>query len=110
MSTYKNILERMQSGSIHGMHMSDEERYRLDLEIDELLLAIALLPNMECAEAMLNMLGEIQTTLATITYKYQVALTAKQNLLVYEYDRWDDLTVRIDTYTAIKNNTFLQIC
>lgn len=107
MSTFQKISDRLRQASIRGMFLTDEERCQLELEINEVLEAIAKAPTFDDADKGLQELGRMQNTLATICFKYRVELSAKQRQLVREYDRWDDPNVRLSTYEAIKKGGFL---
>src|SRR5258708_37833458 len=106
MTTFVRIRERLRLAVIYGMFLSDEERVDLDRELEELVAAIAECETIDDAENKLEELGQMQSTLATICYKYRIDLTEKQDTLVREYDRWDVDEIRIETFEAIKERQF----
>ena len=79
----------------------------LDEGIDELLTKIRGCTEMAAAEPYLMELGELQTLLATLAFKYRVALTQRQKMLVREYDRFDVAEVRNEAFHAVKEGRFL---
>jgi hypothetical protein len=106
MTAFEHVRDRLGLASIRGMCVSDEERSRLDEELDELLLAIARCESFESAGDKLRSLGLMQELLATLSFRYRINLSEKQRQLVHVYDRWDDAGVLAASYEAIKAGRF----
>lgn len=102
MKTFEKVKHKLQLAVNQGMHFSDEERFGLDQEIDEIFEEIAKAPNFESADKKLQELGLYQDILALLWYKYNALLSNKQRELVCDYDRWDDVRDRLGFYLKIR--------
>jgi hypothetical protein len=83
--------------------LSDEDRQLLDSELDEILRSIARCSTAEVAEPLLLELGELQDVLMTFSCKHNITLNERQDKIIREYDRWDVLEVRQETYQRIRS-------
>lgn len=106
MTTFQQVRERLRLGRVQGMFLTDEERSRLDGEIDEILGVITEASNIDEADSKLQELGTMQETLATLSFKYRIELTQKQRKLVRRYDRWDDSRLRTSAFEDIRRGHF----
>jgi hypothetical protein len=107
METFALIRDRMRSAVGQGMFLTDEERSALDEELDRSIASIAQMSTVEDANRELLALGSMQDVLATLCFKYNIAVTDRQRRLVRQYDRWDVPEVRASVYNAIKQGRFI---
>lgn len=107
MPMYQTIQRRIASVPDEGVHLTDQERSALDRELDELLRGIASESSAEDAEPTLLQLGEFQSLLATICFRYGVQLSERQRNLVRDYDRWDVVEERRAAFDSIRSGMFL---
>lgn len=79
----------------------------LELKLNEFLLAIRGSRSIEDASFHLDRMGEFQTELARAYYKWDVELSPLLRRLVQEFDRPDDVDLRLFVFKQIKAGDFL---
>ena len=103
---WHEIQRRLLDQGRDGARMQEGEIAALDADVDELVSAIRQCPNFRQASPLLTELGELQTLLATLAFKYRVPLSPKQRRLVRQFDRWDDPDLRAAVFAAVKKDRF----
>lgn len=98
-----DILLRFETNPAHPRELSDSDRIALDVEIEDLMRRIRGCDSSDAADDLLQELGQIQTNLATLAFKYRVPLSPRQRQIVRQYDRFDVLDLRRKTFHQIKN-------
>ena len=90
-----------------GQKLTLDEAAALKLKLYKLQTAIYRSRTIEIASVYLDLMGELQTELATAHYKWKVELPSPLIQLVKEFDRSDDPDLRLIAFNKIKDGTFL---
>jgi hypothetical protein len=102
MATHQEILGRISNADQGAQTATPEEMQALEAKFDCLLAEICRCQDFAAADPLLEQLGEFQSSLAVLCFKYEVELPDRLRDLVRCFDRPDHLGTRQWAFREIK--------